>query len=126
VQEEHFVATSAHDGRIFWRHFWQMLRAMAIGMIATGAIFVAVTGAASWDEVTTVYPNQALAAMAVGMTVPMAAWMVHRGMGWRNTAEMSAAMLPPSSRSSASSGSTSPGVLSAVATASRPSRQCWR
>lgn len=89
------VATSAHLSRMFWRHFWQMLGAMAVGMIATGAIFVSVTGATSWDEVTTSYPNQALAAMAVGMTVPMAAWMLHRGMGWRNTAEMSAAMLLP-------------------------------
>lgn len=33
--------------------------------------------------------------MAVGMTVPMAAWMLNRGMGQRNTLEMSAAMILP-------------------------------
>jgi hypothetical protein len=77
----------------FWRHFWQMLASMAAGMIVTGAIFLSVVGLKTWDEVTTQYPTQSLVAMAVGMTVPMAAWMLYRGMGWRNTAEMSALML---------------------------------
>jgi hypothetical protein len=77
----------------FWRHFWQMLGAMAAGMIATGAIFLTVVGLKTWDEVTTQYPNQALIAMAAGMTLPMAAWMLYRGMGRRNTLEMSAVMV---------------------------------
>ena len=29
------------------------------------------------------------------MSVPMAAWMVYRGMGWRNSSEMAAAMVVP-------------------------------
>jgi hypothetical protein len=33
--------------------------------------------------------------MAFSMTVPMAGWMLFRGHGWRNSAEMSAAMLLP-------------------------------
>jgi len=33
--------------------------------------------------------------MAVGMTVPMLAWMRFRGMEWRPIAEMAAAMLVP-------------------------------
>ena len=77
----------------FWRHFWQMLGVMAVGMIATGAIFLTVVGLKTWEEVTTQYPTQALLAMAVGMTVPMAAWMLYRGMGRRNTVEMSAVMV---------------------------------
>ena len=79
----------------FWRHFLQMLAAMAIGMIATGAVFLTVVGLKTWDEVTVQYPTQALVAMAVGMTVPMAGWMAYRRMGWQNTYEMAAAMVLP-------------------------------
>jgi hypothetical protein len=79
----------------FWRHFLQMLAAMVVGMIATGAIFLTIVGAKTWDEVTTQYPTQALLAMAAGMTVPMVAWMVYRGMGWKNSYEMAAVMALP-------------------------------
>jgi hypothetical protein len=79
----------------FWRHFLQMLAAMAVGMIATGAIFLSVVGLKTWDQVLLRYPTQALLAMAAGMTVPMVAWMLFRGMGARNSAEMAAAMVLP-------------------------------
>jgi len=79
----------------FWRHFLQMLAAMFVGMIGTGAIFLSIVGLKSWDAVTTQYPTQALLAMAVGMTAPMAAWMLYRRMGWKNTYEMVAAMVLP-------------------------------
>jgi hypothetical protein len=36
-----------------------------------------------------------LLVIAAGMSVPMAAWMLHRGMGRRNSAEMAAAMVIP-------------------------------
>jgi hypothetical protein len=80
---------------VFWLHFLQMIGAMAVGMMVTGAIFLTVVGLKTWDEVTVQYPTQALVAMAAGMTVPMAAWMLHRGMGRRNTGEMAAAMVLP-------------------------------
>ena len=79
----------------FWRHFLQMLAAMVVGMLATGAIFLATVGAKTWDEVTIQYPTQALLAMAAGMTVPMVAWMTYRGMGWKNSYEMAAVMIVP-------------------------------
>jgi hypothetical protein len=79
----------------FWRHFLEMVGAMAVGMLVTGAIFVFVVGATTWDEVTSQYPTQALLAMAVGMTTPMVAWMLYRGMGRRNSYEMAAAMILP-------------------------------
>jgi flagellar biosynthetic protein FliP len=87
----------AHRGRLspFWRHFLEMLAAMVVGMIATGAIFLSVVGVKTWEEVTTSYPTQALLAMAVGMTTPMVAWMLYRGMGRRNSYEMAAAMVLP-------------------------------
>lgn len=77
----------------FWRHFWEMLAAMLVGMVLAAAIFAVVVHAKSWNQITTQYPTQALVAMALGMTAPMAGWMIHRGMGKRNTAEMSAVML---------------------------------
>jgi hypothetical protein len=79
----------------FWWHFLQMLAAMTVGMIATGAIFLTLVGLKTWDEVTVQYPTQALLAMATGMTVPMVAWMLLRGRGWKNTGEMAAAMVLP-------------------------------
>lgn len=79
----------------FWRHFLEMFAAMAAGMVATCAIFLSVVGLSSWDQVTVRYPAQALLAMAVGMTVPMVAWMAYRRMGWRNSVEMTAAMALP-------------------------------
>jgi NhaP-type Na+/H+ or K+/H+ antiporter len=91
-------APEAHHHRhlpSFWRHFLEMLAVMAVGMIATGAIFVSVVGLKSWDQVTVQYPTQALLAMAGGMAIPMAAWMLIRGMGRRNTYEMAAAMVLP-------------------------------
>jgi hypothetical protein len=72
-----------------------MLTVMVVGMIATGAVFIAIVGPMTWDEVTTRYPTQSLLAMAAGMTVPMVAWMLHRGMGWKNSFEMAAAMVLP-------------------------------
>ena len=98
----HFVslrhASKAHHRRhlpTFWRHFLEMLAAMAVGMIATGAVFLSVVGLKTWEQVTLQYPTQILLAMAVGMTVPMVAWMLFRGMGWRNSYEMAAATVLP-------------------------------
>ena len=80
---------------IFWRHFLEMLAAMAVGMIATGAVFLSIVGLKTWQQVTVQYPTQALLAMAAGMTVPMVAWMLFRGMGWRNSYEMAAVTVLP-------------------------------
>lgn len=62
-------AFEAHHKRhlpAFWRHFLEMLAAMAVGMIATGAVFLSVVGLKTWDRVTVQYPAQALLAMAEG------------------------------------------------------------
>jgi hypothetical protein len=79
----------------FWRHFLEMVGAMAVGMLITGTIFVLIVGAKTWDEVTSQYPTQSLLAMAAGMTIPMVAWMLYRGMGRRSSYEMAAAMILP-------------------------------
>ena len=89
------LQTSAHPHGVspFWKHFFEMLGAMMLGMMATAAVFLTAVGLKTWDEVTTEYPTQSLLAMAVGMTLPMAAWMAYRGMSRRSTVEMSAVMV---------------------------------
>lgn len=76
-----------------WRHFLEMLAAMAVGMVATGAIFLFVSGLKTWDDAAVQYPTQALLAIAAGMAVPMIAWMLFRHIGRRNAYEMAAAMV---------------------------------
>jgi hypothetical protein len=49
----------------------------------------------TWDEATVEHPLASLLVIAAGMTVPMAVWMLHRGMGVRNSLEMAAAMAVP-------------------------------
>ncbi|HET7869044.1 MAG TPA: hypothetical protein VFM85_01830 [Actinomycetota bacterium] len=79
----------------FWKHYLQMAAVMGAGMFVAGAILTFVVGLKSWDEVTIQYPNQALLAMVAGMSIPMVAWMLFRGMGWRNSYEMALAMVLP-------------------------------
>lgn len=79
----------------FWKHYLQMAAVMGGGMFIAGAILTFVVGLTSWDEVTIEYPNQALLAMVAGMTIPMVAWMLFQGMGWRNAYEMALAMALP-------------------------------
>jgi hypothetical protein len=78
----------------FWAHFWQMFGVMVVGMIGAAAIFVTALGL-TWEEATLQHPTAALAVVAAGMSIPMAGWMLHRGMGWRNSSEMAGAMALP-------------------------------
>lgn len=78
----------------FWRHYLQMLAVMAVGMVASAAIFLTIVST-DWEQATVLYPTASLLVIAGGMTVPMASWMLYRGMGWRNSSEMAAAMALP-------------------------------
>ena len=78
----------------FWRHFGQMLAVMMAGMVGSAAVFLTVVQK-DWEEATASYPVTSLLVIAAGMSVPMGAWMLYRGMGWRNTYEMAAAMVLP-------------------------------
>ena len=75
------------ETRHFIRHYAEMVAAMLVGMLVLGAPAGLVLDYS--DDV------QMLVAMAVTMTVPMAAWMRFRGHAWAPTLEMSAAMLVP-------------------------------
>jgi len=89
------------DGRIvggrltpFWRHFVRMFGVMMAGMVVSAAILVTALGI-TWEQATIRHPSASLLVIAAGMTVPMTAWMLYRGMGRRNSWEMAAAMALP-------------------------------
>jgi hypothetical protein len=76
----------------FIRHYLEMVIAMLLGMAVLGIpgfIALETTG------VDTEAAGVLLWGMAVSMTVPMVAWMRHRGHGWLPCWEMSAAMIVP-------------------------------
>jgi hypothetical protein len=70
---------------------------MVFGMVVLGtpATFALSAAGMSMSELHNDAPTLMLFGMAVTMTVPMVAWMRHRGHGWRASAEMSASMFIP-------------------------------
>jgi hypothetical protein len=83
--------------RHFVRHYFEMLIAMVLGMVALG---IPAEGAlhaigTSTSELQGDAPAVVLLGMAAIMTVPMVAWMRHRGHAWRPSAEMAASMFVP-------------------------------
>jgi hypothetical protein len=87
----------------FLRHLGEMILAMMVGMAAGGALLALVFStllASTIREMTRVEVVNQFAVLicsvvAVGMVVPMVAWMRHRGMAWRPVAEMAVAMVVP-------------------------------
>jgi hypothetical protein len=82
----------------FIRHYTEMVVAMVVGMFALGMPLAALLGAigvdvSSWQ---TDARELLLLGMAFTMSVPMAAWMRHRGHGWAPVWEMTASMFLPS------------------------------
>jgi flagellar biosynthetic protein FliP len=98
------ASIQAHDHRIrnsaakvgrFSLHLLEMLLAMMAGMpilpMLRNLIPASSIYAAAFKSGTNVYGLT----MAVFMTVPMVAWMIVRGHGWRHSAEMAFAMFVP-------------------------------
>jgi hypothetical protein len=81
----------------FIRHYAEMVAAMFLGMGVLFAPALVALGAAgvSSAELRSEAPALLLLSMGVAMTVPMVAWMRHRGHGWAATNEMAASMLVP-------------------------------
>jgi hypothetical protein len=76
----------------FIRHYLEMVIAMLLGMAVLGAPgFLALEAAGVDSDAAGVL----LFGMAISMTVPMVAWMRHRGHGWGPSMEMTAAMIVP-------------------------------
>ena len=82
----------------FTRHYVEMLIAMFLGMFVLGAALVVPLGALGVDvgDWRSEAPELILLGMAFTMSVPMVAWMRHRGHGWAPAWEMTAAMFLPS------------------------------
>ena len=76
----------------FIRHYIEMVVAMLLGMAVLGLPGFAALEAAGVD---TEAAGVLLFGMAITMTVPMVAWMRHRGHRWRPCWEMTASMIVP-------------------------------
>lgn len=87
-------ATDAWRRSHFVRHLIEMYLAMQIGM-ALGTLSFAVALGASAGEVRQRHPLAFLLVMALTMTAPMVAWMLHRGHSRRSAGEMAAVMIAP-------------------------------
>src|SRR5438128_4599028 len=84
--------------RRFVRHLLEMTVAMVLGMCVLGAAFreihLALFGTGfegAWHR----HVELTAFAMAFNMTLPMVAWMRHRGRSWQRSGEMAAAMFVP-------------------------------
>jgi hypothetical protein len=87
------AGTRSDTGR-FVRHFVEMLVAMLLGMAVLMVALTAILALAGSDYMSAEgdAPAALLAAMGVAMTLPMAAWMGHRGLPRAQIAEMVGAM----------------------------------
>jgi hypothetical protein len=74
----------------FLRHYAEMVIAMFLGMAVLGFPVDWVMDRLGADSNEFMFLE-----MATTMTVPMVAWMLYRGHGWRANAEMSASMFVP-------------------------------
>ncbi|HSD77178.1 MAG TPA: hypothetical protein VLA98_07220 [Solirubrobacteraceae bacterium] len=84
--------------KTFLRHYAEMLVAMVVGMFVLGAVLGALLEAVGVrvSDWSTDAPELMLLGMAFTMSVPMVAWMRHRGHGWAPAWEMTASMFAPS------------------------------
>jgi hypothetical protein len=80
-----------HKTLHFARHYVEMVIAMLAGMAVLGG-GLAVLAGEDWKSDA---PELYLLWMAFTMSVPMVAWMRHRGHGWAPALEMTAAMFAP-------------------------------
>lgn len=99
----HTTYLSVRPVGYFLRHLGEMILAMMVGMVAGGAMLALIfsTMLASTIrgmtrvEVLNQFAVLICLVVAVTMIAPMAAWMRYRGMEWRPTLEMAAAMAVP-------------------------------
>jgi hypothetical protein len=80
----------------FRRHFLEMFADKWADMVAAAPVVLLTThGLSSTSQALRLYPWPSVLSMGLSMAVPMVAWMLVRGHGWRNSAEMAAAMVVP-------------------------------
>ena len=79
----------------FLLHLLEMLLAMMVGMVIFHMLDSLIPASSSYAAAFASGTNLYDLAMGVFMTVPMVAWMIVRGHGWRHSAEMAFAMFTP-------------------------------
>ena len=78
------------SGWRFTRHLLEMVAAMMLGMAALSVLLAALGEPPGYASLLVEY-----GLMGVAMSVPMVAWMRHRGHSWSDGLQMTAAMLVP-------------------------------
>jgi flagellar biosynthetic protein FliP len=79
----------------FLRHYVAMVVAMMAGMMLVGGPLRGILAGAGYWAVLDRGSDLSLLLMYASMTLPMVAWMRHRGHSWRQATEMTAAMVVP-------------------------------
>ena len=78
----------------FARHLVEMFVSMQLGMMA-GPFLFALAAGTSVGDLRQQHDVAFALVMAIGMTVPMVAWMLYRGHSARSAGEMAAVMMAP-------------------------------
>ena len=92
---DHRIRNRARPVGRFIRHLLEMLLAMEAGMAILYLLGNLIPPSSSYAAAFESGTNLHAIMMAVFMTVPMVAWMIVRGHGWRLGAEMAFAMSAP-------------------------------
>ncbi len=96
MAQRRWVAWHA-DGSLF-RHLLKMTAAMVLGMVVLGAAFRGIhllVFGSGFEQAWHRHVELTAFAMAFNMTLPMVAWMRHRGHSWERGGEMATAMFVP-------------------------------
>ena len=93
--QHHKIRTSAAKVGRFGLHYLEMVVAMMVGMPFFFMLRNVIPASSSYRAVFVRGTILFDLAMVVVMTVPMVAWMIVRGHGWRHSTEMAFAMSAP-------------------------------
>jgi hypothetical protein len=88
--------TAASATSRFARHYLEMVVAMASGMVVYGVLFRSPLDPTGYGSLLGAHPYLSEFLMLVAMSMPMVAFMLYRGHGWLQTAEMVVGMVVPS------------------------------
>ena len=93
--QDHKISSSAAKVGRFTLHFLEMMLAMMVGMPILFSLRGQIPASSIYTAIFIRGTNLYDLARIVFMTVPMVAWMIVRGHGWRHSAEMAFTMSAP-------------------------------
>ena len=94
LYKTHIPESTLKMGRFLW-HYAEMLLAMGIGGFLFSLLLHLIPESSSYAVVLARGTYLRAIVSSLFMTVPMVAWMILRGHGWRHSWEMTGAMLAP-------------------------------